>query len=102
MNGPDASSPFVLVRPALVIVLDELRAERPVELAWLMHTIEESTLAPDKQAFTVRRDELRMEVQLAASAGPLDHPGRGHGAVAHRAGGPVGWGRSHVPQEDEI
>ncbi len=62
----------VLVRPSLVIMVDEVEAERPVEVAWLLHTKEESALEPQSQSFTVQRDGVRMAVHLAASASPLD------------------------------
>lgn len=61
----------VLVRPSLVIMVDEVEAERPVEIAWLLHTKEESTLHVRSQSFTAKRNDLRMEVQLASSAAPL-------------------------------
>lgn len=61
----------VLVRPSLLIVIDELQAEQPVELSWLMHTKERSALLPRSQSFTARRNDLRMTVHLASSAGAL-------------------------------
>jgi hypothetical protein len=61
----------LLVRPSLVIVVDELEAERPIAVTWLMHTKQESALQPQSQSFTVQRDSARMVVHLAASAAPL-------------------------------
>jgi len=62
----------VLLRPSIVVVVDELEAERPVEATWLMHTKQESVLDPESQSFTVRRDTERMAVHLAGSASALD------------------------------
>jgi hypothetical protein len=61
----------VLVRPSLIIVLDEVEADRPIDVAWLLHTKEESALRQQSSAFTVRRDHLRMAVHLGASTEEL-------------------------------
>jgi hypothetical protein len=55
----------------LVIVADELEADRPTDVTWLLHTKEESALRPPSQSLTVVRDHLRMRIHLAASAAPL-------------------------------
>ena len=61
----------VFVRPSLLVVLDELEAETPVEISWLMHTKEKSSLNLESQSFTARRNDERMAVSLTSSAGSL-------------------------------
>ena len=61
----------VFVRPSMLVVVDELEAESPVEISWLMHTKEESALRPQNQFFTARRNDERMGVHLVCSTGPL-------------------------------
>ena len=39
----------VLARPSLVIVLDELEAERPIDVTWLMHTKKNPCCVPPDQ-----------------------------------------------------
>lgn len=62
---------LLLVRPSLVIVVDEVESDEPVELSWLMHTKEKSLVEPSRQMFTVLRKDRRMAVHLASSAARL-------------------------------
>ena len=80
---------MILVRPSLLIVLDEVEADRPVELAWLMHTKEESILKPQSQLFTSQRDRHRMTVHLVSSAGPLEISQTDEWPIAPKQGYPM-------------
>ncbi len=80
---------MILVRPSLLIVLDEVEARQPVELTWLMHTKEESTLDPQRQLFMAQRDQYRMAVHLHSSAGSLEMSQTNEWPIAPKEGYPM-------------
>lgn len=61
----------VLIRPSLVLVVDELEASEPVEIEWLMHAKERLELNAAAQTFVSRRRGASMKTQLFAP-GDLD------------------------------
>ncbi|GAB4195353.1 MAG: alginate lyase [Phycisphaeraceae bacterium] len=57
----------VLLRPGVILVIDDVLAPEPVEIQWLMHGKEAFELNPEKQAFVSIRDSERMRVQLIST-----------------------------------
>lgn len=57
----------VLIRPSVILVVDDLAAPRDVEIKWLMHAKEPMELDQKSQAFTSTRDGERMRVHLFGS-----------------------------------
>lgn len=60
---------IVLVRPWLVLVVDELEASEPVQVEWLMHAKERFDLNEKEQAFVSHRNDAFMKVHLLTSGG---------------------------------
>lgn len=63
---------LVMVRPGLILVLDDIACDAPVGIAWLAHTLS----PPDIEAagITVRRDPARMHMQLYSAEGAMAPP----------------------------
>jgi hypothetical protein len=59
----------LLVRPSLLVIVDDLEAPAPAEFQWLLHTWEKLDLDPSKQSLVSRRGDASMEVQLLARGG---------------------------------
>ena len=59
----------LLIRPSLVIVLDELEMEEAAQVDWLLHGKEKFVLDEENQRLTSVRGNLRMEVTLMAKGG---------------------------------
>jgi len=59
----------LLVRPSLVVIVDDLEAPAPAEFQWLMHAWEQLDLDQSKQSFVSQRGDAAMKVQLITSAG---------------------------------
>jgi hypothetical protein len=59
----------VLVRPSLVVVVDEVRSPEAAELRWLLHAKEQLALDEPAQTFVSRRGTATMKVRLATPGG---------------------------------
>ena len=59
----------VLVRPSLILVVDDLEASEPVETQWLLHAKERFDLNEKEQRFTSRRGDTAMTVRLFTPGG---------------------------------
>ncbi len=60
---------LLVVRPSLVITLDDLDAGSPVEFQWLLHAKDRMELDEKAQTVVSRRGEARMRVHLATPGG---------------------------------
>ncbi|MCX7819952.1 MAG: heparinase II/III family protein [Kiritimatiellae bacterium] len=60
---------LLLVRPAWVVVLDELEADQPAEFQWLLHAKERMELDEGSQTVVGRRGEAQMWVRLFTAGG---------------------------------
>ena len=60
---------IVLIRPSLILVVDEIRTSEPVSIDWLMHGKEKFELNEAEQTFTSYRDEYCMNVNLISPEG---------------------------------
>jgi len=58
----------VLIRPALVLIVDDLEAPEPIEVQWLMHAKERLVLDERAQKFVARRGDARMTGCLLGNA----------------------------------
>jgi hypothetical protein len=58
-----------LIRPSLVLVVDELEASEPVEIEWLMHAQERLELNAAAQTFVSHRRGASMNIQLFTPGG---------------------------------
>jgi len=56
----------VLIRPSIVLVVDDLEAPEPVEIEWLMHAKERLALDEVEQTFISRRGGVGMKTYLMA------------------------------------
>lgn len=59
----------VLIRPSLIVVVDDLEASKDVGIKWLMHAKEPLALDQASQAFASHRAGERMHVQLFGAGG---------------------------------
>jgi hypothetical protein len=59
----------LLVRPSLVVIVDDLEAPQPAEFQWLMHAWEKLDLDEAAQTFVSRRGDASMRVRLITSGG---------------------------------
>lgn len=59
----------MLIRPSVIIVVDDLTAPDDVEVKWLMHAKEKLEIDPTEQSFTSVRDGERMHVRLFGAGG---------------------------------
>jgi len=60
---------IALIRPSLVLVVDDLEASEPLEVEWLMHGKEPFDLNDKEQAFVSHRGQAFMNVRLLTPAG---------------------------------
>jgi len=60
---------MVLVRPWLVLVVDDLEASEPVHVEWLMHAKERFDLNEKEQTFVSHRNDAFMKVHLLTPGG---------------------------------
>ncbi|HUV67608.1 MAG TPA: DUF4962 domain-containing protein, partial [Sedimentisphaerales bacterium] len=60
---------MVLVRPSLVLVVDDLEASEPVQVEWLMHAKERFDLNEKEQTFVSHRNDAFMKVHLLTPGG---------------------------------
>jgi len=60
---------IVLVRPSLVLVVDDLEASEPVQVEWLMHAKERFDLNEKEQTFVSHRGDAFMKVHLLTPGG---------------------------------
>ncbi|MBA7716820.1 hypothetical protein ES703_125901 [subsurface metagenome] len=60
---------IVLVRPWLVLVVDDLEASEPVQVGWLMHAKERFDLNEEEQTFVSHRNDAFMKVHLLTPGG---------------------------------
>jgi len=60
---------MVLVRPWLVLVVDDLEASEPVQVEWLMHAKERFDLNEKEQTFVSHRNDTFMKVHLLTPGG---------------------------------
>jgi len=60
---------LVLLRPSLILVIDDLQASTDVEIKWLLHAKEKLAFDASGQAFTSRRDGESMHVELLGAGG---------------------------------
>jgi hypothetical protein len=54
----------LMIRPSLLLIVDELEAEEPVTVDWLLHGKEKFRLDEESQQLTSLREDLRMDVLL--------------------------------------
>lgn len=54
----------VLIRPSMIIILDELQTEEPVTIDWLLHGKEKFRLDEENQQLTSVRDNENMDIML--------------------------------------
>ena len=59
----------VLVRPSLVVIVDDLAAPEPAQFQWLLHGSEKFQLDESSQTLISQRGDAEMEVHLLASTG---------------------------------
>ncbi len=59
----------LLVRPSLVVVVDDLEAPEPAEFQWLFHAKDKLELDESAQTFVSRRGGASMKVRLITSGG---------------------------------
>jgi len=59
----------LLVRPSLVIVVDDLEASNPAEFQWLLHALDEMTIDAESQTVITKRKGEKMEVRLFTPGG---------------------------------
>jgi len=59
----------VMIRPSVILVIDDLVAPNDVEIKWLMHAKEELKLDQDNQSFISNRDGEQMKVQIFSTGG---------------------------------
>lgn len=59
----------LLVRPSLVVVVDDLSAPQPADFQWLLHTRQAMELDESAQQFVSRRGEASMKVHLLTPGG---------------------------------
>jgi len=59
----------LLVRPSLIVVVDDLRAPRSAEFQWLMHTRDRLDLDELAQSFVSRRDPFAIQAHLITGGG---------------------------------
>jgi len=64
---------MVLVRPWLVLVVDDVEASEPVQVEWLMHAKERLDLNEKEQTFVSHRDDAFMKVHLLTPGGFYFH-----------------------------
>lgn len=60
---------IVLIRPSLILILDDLELTEPAQVDWLMHGFEKFDIREQHQSFISVRDNIRMNVQLVTSEG---------------------------------
>ncbi len=59
----------LLIRPSLIIIVDELETEEPVTIDWLLHGKEKFRLDEQNQQFTSVRGTVNMDIKLMAENG---------------------------------
>jgi hypothetical protein len=59
----------VLIRPSVILVVDDLRAPDGIDVKWLMHAKEPLQIDQTQQTFTSVRDGERMKVHLFGAGG---------------------------------
>jgi hypothetical protein len=59
----------VLIRPSIILILDDVAGPEPLEIAWLMHSKERLELEEANQSFTSHRRGASMKVNLFATGG---------------------------------
>jgi hypothetical protein len=56
----------ILIRPSLIIIVDELENEEPVTIDWLLHGKEKFMLHEQDQTLTSVRGKVKMDIRLMA------------------------------------
>jgi len=60
---------LLLLRPDVLVIYDELEAEKPVNWTYLLHSYDRIRIDPEKRHLAVRTSKGRTDVRLLASAG---------------------------------
>jgi hypothetical protein len=58
----------VMIRPSLILIVDELEASEPVTIDWLLHGKEEFRLDEKNQQLTSVRGDIEMDVMLLTNS----------------------------------
>lgn len=59
----------LMIRPSLIVVVDDLAAPKPAEFQWLLHTLEKMKLDEKAQSIVSTRGEWAMPISLFTSGG---------------------------------
>ena len=65
----DGTVTSFLVRPGLIVVVDDVKAPQASTFRWLLHVIDEMALDEEAQSLVLTHDGAQMQVQLFSTCG---------------------------------